>query len=397
MGQRFLSNDRREEHQLALDWLRETIEKEAIDLLIVAGDIFDISNPPSSARTMYYRFLADLRATDCRHIVIVGGNHDSPSMLNAPKEILEMLNVHVVGAVTENIEDEIIELRNINGQLEAVVAAVPFLRDRDLRYSVAGETGLERRVKVQEGIIAHFEKVGQAVEKYRDGEVPILVTGHLYAKGAKASDKQDNIYVGNIENIAGNHFPKIFEYVALGHIHRAQIVGEQQHVRYSGSLIPLSFSEIQDSKIVQILTFDIDKKLTIDELKVPRFRELVRFSGDLESVKGKLERFDEKRKGELKPWIDIEVEMKEFIPNLNGELRAFAKDMWLEILKIRTPRPRQSLEKLTTETNLDELTTEEVFLKKCESLGEISEKERDGLLLTFRELQVWMKEQEEKN
>ncbi|MEM1123432.1 MAG: exonuclease subunit SbcD, partial [Bacteroidota bacterium] len=118
LGQRFLSNDRREEHQLALDWLRKTIEKEAIDLLIVAGDIFDISNPPSSARTMYYRFLADLRATNCRHIIIVGGNHDSPSMLNAPKEILEMLNVHVVGAATEKMEDTIIELRGANGQLE---------------------------------------------------------------------------------------------------------------------------------------------------------------------------------------------------------------------------------------------------------------------------------------
>jgi len=386
LGQKFLTNDRKAEHELALNWLKNTIEEEKADALIVAGDIFDIGNPPSYARTLYFSILKKLQGTCCRHIVIIGGNHDSPSMLNAPKELLEILNVHVVGSVTENIEDEIVELKNEKGQLEAVIAAVPFLRDRDIRRSISGETGLERIANVQAGIIQHFKNAGAAVEKYVKKKVPILATGHLFAKGALASDKQDNIYIGNIENIEGDNFPKVFDYVALGHIHRAQLVGEQKHVRYSGSIIPLSFSEIQDSKVVLLLDFDENKLVNIKEIKVPRFRELVTFTGDLDAVKGRLERFDKKRKGELMPWVDISIEMEENIPNLDGEIREFAKDFWMDILKIRTRRPHAALESLAEEVSLDDLTPEDVFIKKCESGGEMPETEKKELLQTFRTL-----------
>ena len=139
LGQRFLFNDREQEHQRALDWLADTIRTQEVDALIVAGDIFDINNPPNYARTMYYRFLTSLLGTSCRHIIITGGNHDSPSMLNAPRELLRLLNIHVVGAVGDALEEELVELKDSEGELELVVAAVPFLRDRDLRFSQAGE------------------------------------------------------------------------------------------------------------------------------------------------------------------------------------------------------------------------------------------------------------------
>lgn len=393
LGQKFLTNDRRAEHEMALDWLYETIQNEKVEVLIVAGDVFDIGNPPSYARTLYYRFLTKLQGSCCRHIVIIGGNHDSPSMLNAPKELLEILNVHIVGAATGDINDEIIALKDPEEQLEAVVAAVPFLRDRDIRQSVAGETGLERIAKVQEGIVRHFKEAGEAVKKYVKYGVPIIATGHLFAKGALAGDKQDNIYIGDIENIEGNNFPKVFDYVALGHIHRPQLVGEQHHVRYSGSIIPLSFSEIQDSKLVLLLHFDGKKLKNIQEIKIPRFRELVKFRGDLASVKGKLIRFDKKRKGALMPWVDIEIEMDQTILNLDGEIREFAKDFWMEILKIRTRRPHSALESLATEISLDDLSPEEVFLKKCESAGEMAEIDKKALLLTFKELCDWIEEE----
>lgn len=396
LGQKFLTNDRKAEHEMALDWLYETIQGEKIDALIVAGDVFDIGNPPSYARTIYYRFLTKLQGSCCRHIIIIGGNHDSPSMLNAPKELLEILNVHIIGAATGDIKDEIIALKDGKGKLEAIIAAVPFLRDRDIRYSVAGETGLERIAKVQEGIVQHFKEAGEAVKAYVEQTVPIIATGHLFAKGALTGDKQDNIYIGDIENIEGNNFPKVFDYVALGHIHRPQLVGEQNHVRYSGSIIPLSFSEIQDSKLVLLLHFDGKKLETIQEIKVPRFRELVKFKGDLASVQGKLKRFDEKRKGVLMPWVAIEIEMEEYRPNLDGEIRAFAKDFWMDILKIRTRRPYTALENLATEINLDDLTPEDVFVKKCESAGEMEVMDKEDLLLTFRELCELMVAEEQK-
>ncbi|NRA49197.1 MAG: exonuclease subunit SbcD, partial [Phaeodactylibacter sp.] len=246
LGQKLLHNDREQEHRLALQWLLETIRKEKADGLIVAGDIFDIGNPPNYARSLYYQFLRNLLNTECRHVVITGGNHDSPAMLNAPRELLQALNVHVIGAAGEGPEDEVVVWKSPEDEIEAVIAAVPFLRDRDLRYSVAGETGLERVAQIKTGIRKHYDRVADHIAGHYDiASVPVICTGHLYASGASASGKQDNIYIGNTENIDAQHFPDLFDYVALGHIHRAQKVGGLEHVRYSGSLIPLSFSETQ--------------------------------------------------------------------------------------------------------------------------------------------------------
>ena len=273
LGQKLLHNDREQEHRLALQWLLETIRKEKADGLIVAGDIFDIGNPPNYARSLYYQFLRNLLNTECRHVVITGGNHDSPAMLNAPRELLQALNVHVIGAAGEGPEDEVVVWKSPEDEIDVIIAAVPFLRDRDLRYSVAGETGLERVAQIKTGIRKHYDRVADHIAGHYDiASVPVICTGHLYASGASASGKQDNIYIGNTENIDAQHFPDLFDYVALGHIHRAQKVGGLEHVRYSGSLIPLSFSETQDEKGVYVLEWEGKKLETVRKVGVPTFR-----------------------------------------------------------------------------------------------------------------------------
>jgi len=373
LGQKFLSKDRIQEHQMALDWLRKTIIEQEVEILLVAGDVFDIGNPPSYARQMYYKFLTSLQGTHCRHVVIIGGNHDSPSMINAPKELLQILNVHVVGAASEDIEEEIIVLKNNDKKIELVVAAVPFLRDRDLRSSVSGETGLERIAKIREGIVQHFKDAGAVVQKYTSEKVPIFAMGHLYAKGATASEKQNNIYIGDVANIEGKQFPKVFDYVALGHLHRAQLVSKQERIRYSGSIIPLSFGEVLDKKSVYILEYNGNQLKEIETIKIPRFRALITVEGPLEKVKARLEQINQDRKGELIPWIEVMVEIEETIPNLDGELRDFTKDFWVELLKIRTKRQHQSLDKMAANVSLDDLTPLEVFEKKCDSEGDMKE------------------------
>ena len=395
LGQKFLSKDRIQEHQMALDWIRQTIVEQEVEVLLVAGDVFDIGNPPSYARQMYYKFLTSLQGTYCRHVVIIGGNHDSPSMINAPKELLQILNVHVVGAASENIEEEIIVLTNNEGVTELVVAAVPFLRDRDLRSSIAGETGMERITKIREGIVQHFKAVAEHAEQYQKEKVPILAMGHLYAKGAKASEKQNNIYIGDVANIEGKQFSPIFDYVALGHLHRAQLVNKVHHIRYSGSIIPLSFGEVLDKKSVYILHFEKDQMTNIEAVKIPRFRALISVEGVIEKVKARLEKINEDRKGELIPWVEVLVEVEETIPNLDGELRDLTKEFWLELLKIRTKKQHQSLDKLAASVNLDDLSPLEVFEKKCDSEGEMKEEEKKALIHTFQELQDWMVDRED--
>ena len=395
LGQKFLFYDREEEHRQALDWLLDLIEKEKIDVLIVAGDIFDIGNPPNYARKLYYQFLTKLQNTSCSHTIITGGNHDSPAMLNAPKELLEALNVHVVGSVPPDLENEIILLKNNKNEVDAVVVAVPFLRDRDLKFSHSGESSTERITLIKEGIYQHYAQVGEFASKYETLDVPIIATGHLYAKGAESAAKQDNIYIGNMENIEAEQFPSVFDYVALGHLHRNQIVGGMQFIRYSGSIIPLSFSEIQDKKAVNIVQFEGRKIKHFEAFEVPIFRKLVTLKGSFEAVQKKLDKLEQKvSNDEFPAWVEVIVETDKLIPNLDNLLNDYTKEMNLELLKIRTNRQFYSLDYQSEELNLDDLDPVDVFKKKCESFGSPPD-ELEEMLATFTELQNWMTENTE--
>jgi DNA repair protein SbcD/Mre11 len=394
LGQKFLSNDREEEHRRALLWLAETVQTEQADALIVAGDVFDIGNPPHYARRLYYDFLTRMLKSPCRHIVITGGNHDSPSMLNAPRDLLRALNVHVVGAATGHIEDEIVELRNDAGQLEAVVAAVPFLRDGDLRASVAGEGAADRMEQIKKAILQHYHAAGEYCEQYRHQNVPLIAAGHLYATGALASDKQDNIYIGNMENMDARQFPAVFDYVALGHIHRAQAVGKLPHVWYSGSLIPLSFSETKDDKVALSVSFEGKKLSEVKPLPVPLFRRLKTIQGSIEEVESALQKFAAKPDRDLTPWVEIIVDSEQFIPQLDARLHEFSKGMNLEMLKIRLNRPAAQSDALQSVVDLHTLSPAEVFEQRCRQFA-ADEAERADLMAAFAELQTWMHEQEE--
>ncbi|MCI5083329.1 MAG: exonuclease SbcCD subunit D C-terminal domain-containing protein [Saprospiraceae bacterium] len=393
LGQKFLHFDRTEEHQRALDWLLHCITDQQVDALIVAGDIFDIGNPPNYARRMYYQFLTQLITSPCRHIIIIGGNHDSPAMLNAPAELLKVMNVHILGSATAQPEDQILELKNSQGELEAVVAAVPFLRDRDLHYSLAGEGGADRVDRVKQGIYQHYQQMGDLVQPFGKYDIPKLTTGHLYATGAEASDKQDNIYIGNKENIKASQFPEIFDYVALGHIHRPQQIGGQAHVRYCGSIIPLSFSETKDDKSVTFLHFKGAKLEKLEELPIPTFRRLKTIEGDLPSVKQKIREFVERDERELTPWVEVVVETDTIHPRLDLELQEFVQDMNIELLKIRDKRKHQALQNQVEEPELEDLDAMEVFQKKCAAYGTLPEN-MEALEQTFKELQSWMTEKD---
>ena len=148
LGRSLYDRKRYHEFEAFLDWLIRFIGDEHVGLLLVSGDIFDSTTPSNRAQELYYHFLSRLPATGCRHAVITGGNHDSPTFLDAPKNLLGALNIHVVGAMTENPEDEIIVLKDKNGKNEAIVCAVPFLRDRDLRTVEGGESPEDKTQKL---------------------------------------------------------------------------------------------------------------------------------------------------------------------------------------------------------------------------------------------------------
>ena len=406
IGHRLHDHERYEEHQVFLDWLLEVIETHRVDLLVVAGDIFDNGYPTHEAQTQYYHFLRGLAQTYCRNTVIVGGNHDYPGTLNAPRDILALLNIKVIGKAFKEPKNQIIRIQDRQQKPQALVCAVPYLRDKDIRDAVAGETYEQIEDRVREGILKHYHVISTETAPFKAElpHVPVIATGHLFAQGGQPSDpdnirecSEKPIHIGTLGNICAADFPAAFDYVALGHLHRPQRVNQQEHIRYSGSPLPLSFSEFKDEKSVFLLDFDSGKLAGATPVAVPCARRLVRFRGSFEKIAEDLAAFDDTR-DPMRVWAEVKVELTQYEPNLVQRIQELVKDRNIAVLKHQAVYDRTRLtldEQIGLGQALHELSPEEIFRKKCES-EKVSDDDYPKMLATFHELLETMETEETK-
>lgn len=395
LGHKLFNADREAEHQHVLDWLVDYIKEESIELLIIAGDVFDTDSPPNFARKQYYSFLCKLVDTCCRNVVVVAGNHDSANMLDASGEVLRLLNVHVIGNLPENRKEQIIEIKDVKGKLQAVVGAVPYLRDRDIRQGVAGQSFDERLRALRLGIENHYQEIADELEKYRKKNIPILVTGHFYVSGGERDGRPNSIHIGSLDVVDASCFSTLFDYVALGHLHRPQVVDKKQHIRYSGSLIPMDFNEWNYKQAVTLLEFEKKKLNKIQQIPVPLLRKLIYYQGEIDYIREKLSGL--KTKEGLSNWLKIELITETYHPHLEEELMSLLADKNIEIILLNQIAPsnanllKQKQQQLQSLSDLDPV---EVFQMKLDT-AKINETEaREELEHTFTELMNWMQERD---
>lgn len=339
LGARLVERDRLPEHAAFLDWLIETLRGERIDALLLSGDVFDAANPPQDAVALYFDFLKRLADLKTVQAVITGGNHDSASHLNAPRELLRRFDVHVFGHAGENIVD-------LGG---ALIAAVPFLRERDLREATAGETMAAVHEQVRAAIHAHYAAQLTACRDIAQGR-PVIAMGHLTVLGATTSDSERDIHIGNLGAVGADIFEG-FDYTALGHLHRPQKVAGIEAVRYSGSPIALSFSEASDAKSVVIIETQNhsavpillssstpdrqqngDSRISIETISIPATRQLVRATVNRATLAAELEAVP------AGSWAEITVKLDAPEPDLDRQVREAAAGRF-EVLKVLADLP----------------------------------------------------------
>ena len=369
-----------------LEWLLNYISNNSIDILLVSGDIFDTGTPSNQSQKMYYDFLVKLVGTDCKHVVITGGNHDAPGTINAPKHLLDALSIKVVGKAQENEEDEVFKFETDDDNV--IIAAVPYLRDEDIRRAIAGESFDDISEKYKQALTNHYNKVGQYCEKIKDDNTVVIAMGHLFAIGGNTTpDSEQAIYVGGLGDIGADDFPRIFKYIALGHLHRPQIVGKKDHIRYSGSPIILSFSEINYDKkifIVNTTSNHIDK---IEEVIIPRFRELYKIEGSISDCIDKLIVISEKHISPT-PWIEVVLDNQNGAITGATEINQASNNLNLEVLKVTLKEDKEFeglMELAKTHTSVKELSPIEVFERKCNE-NNINLEENQDILDAFNEV-----------
>ena len=404
LGQSFFTKSRKNEHAAFLKWLLQQVEVHQIDAIIVAGDVFDTGTPPSYARELYHAFIGELQGMQCT-LVVLGGNHDSVSVLNESKALLKYLNSHVIASTYGELSEQVITLNDRKGQPSAVMCAVPFIRPRDVLVSEAGQSGTDKRQALGDAIKQHYgalynealslrasieEKQGEEGSK-NSAAIPIIATGHLTALGVSQSESVRDIYIGTLEGFDAKGFPPA-DYIALGHIHRPQKVAKTEHIRYSGSPIPLSFDELNTQKQVVLVTFESESTTpTISTLPVPRFQAMEVIKGDLKAIEAAInksdaitlasqthddsntnsapvanQKADSAMDNAIRPkdpvWLCIEVETEDYLTDLQQRIQGLLEGKNAEILQLKRKRKR-TVNSLTEKQNvqLSELSVNDVF------------------------------------
>lgn len=365
---------RAHEHALFLDWLLDTIDERDIDALLVAGDIFDTANPSAEAQEAFYRFLAQARLRRPKlGIVVIGGNHDSAARLDAPDPILRSLGVHVVGGLPRkggvvDLDRVLVPLKDREGEIAAWVAAVPFLRPADLP-SVEGEDPLI------EGVRRVYERVLEGARDRRGGDQALLAMGHCYMTGTQLSDLSERkILGGNQHALPVDIFPDDIAYVALGHLHLAQRVGGREHVRYSGSPIPLALDEERYRHQVLVVEIDGPELRGVESIEIPRTVPILRLperARPLDEVLkelSKLPALDSSIEGWRRPYLEVRVLLDKPEPSLRHDIDTAleGKAARLARIKVETTGTGAALGDSSSFQSLRDTSPEDVFRMRYE-------------------------------
>ena len=378
LGQLFHEYDRTFEHQQFLNWLLQTVKEEQIDVLLVSGDVFDISNPAVASIRMFYTFLQKATKENPElQIVITAGNHDSASRLEAPKPLLETSNIHIIGTIEKNSDGSVdyekltIPLRNKLGEIKTWCLAIPFLRIGDYP-NIADSTS-----PYAEGVTALYNEAFEYAQKIKQDDQNIIAMGHLHTQQAEISDmdKTERLIMGGVECVAANAFHADIKYVALGHIHKAQRIGGKEHIRYSGSPLPMSFSERNYKH--QVVVFELEMEITsLKTLEIPVTISLLRIplkAEPLDQVMAHLNQLPEKNSEEEAPYLEVQVLLEEPEPALRHKIDEVLKFKNVRLARIQPhyPKSKSNLNEASPQELLNELKPVDVFSKSYQSKYEV--------------------------
>ena len=390
LGRTLYGKKRYAEFGAFLNWLIEQIQLKSPDLLIVAGDIFDTTTPSNKAQELYYQFLCKVATnTACQHIVIVGGNHDSPTLLNAPKELLKQLKIYVVGNISPDYRDDVLELKDAHGITQALVCAIPYLRDRDIRILEEYELAVEKDKNFMQATQDYYAKVcghAEALRSQLDYHVPIIATGHLFVTGGKTlkDDGVRELYVGSLAQFGAKDFPSNINYLALGHLHVPQLVAGLDNYRYSGSPLAMGFGEARQQNVLIEAEIDL-AQVTITEIVIPKFQALDKITGDLDSIKLELTNLINRDES---IWVEVDYTGHEIVTNLQHGLQAIVLNSQVELIKIHNSQLlAQVLSSAEYEDGIElsDLIPEQVF-DKCLTMNNISAEQQQELKECFSQI-----------
>ncbi|GGX34796.1 exonuclease subunit SbcD [Undibacterium squillarum] len=371
LGQHFMGKTRQAEHEALIQWLLQQVQQHAVDVVLIAGDVFDTGAPPSYARELYNQLILQLHDAGTR-LIVLAGNHDSVATLEESRQLAGRLGATVIPALSTQPAEQVITLHDRQGKPAAVLCAVPFIRPRDVLQSQAGQSAEEKQLSLQEAIFSHYQQLYALAEdqRHQHGQLlPVIATGHLTTVGASASESVREIYVGALQAFPTTAFPPT-DYIALGHIHRPQLVGGLNHIRYSGSPLTLSFDELGQKKQMLLVDLNEDGLQQVTPLEVPVFQAMATVRGSLAELENAIAQAAQAGSAERPVWLEVTVCEDDYLSDLQTRVQSISEGHAVEVLRIRRDRS-EAIARLQAESRvtLEELQPQDVFSQRLAPLN----------------------------
>lgn len=355
--------DRTDDFRVFFRDLLAMIAERQPDVLLISGDVFDTSMPANSAQRLYYDFMRSLEGTSVRATIVTAGNHDSQRFLETPRALLETLRCYVAG---DTVERQTFVLRDDDGAPYLAVAAVPYLREGDVRRGTMDDTDTDRAQRFEAGVRAHYDAVHSLLmDELKGARVPLVAMGHLFVTGSKMKPNSDpvesdgSVYVGTLRNVTADAFGDTWDYVALGHIHHGQEVKAKVPMRYSGSPVALSYSHMTYHHHIVEVTFDETGAMSVEELPVKQPRHFVQVKGTLDELKAGI---DQAGTTYVMPFVEATLTSDECLPDLSNELTTYGETHGVIVTAVRNEALAARYAQINEEApDLSDLTPDAVF------------------------------------
>jgi exonuclease SbcD len=422
LGHTLRGHSRQAEHAHFLRWLVRTVVEREVDALLLAGDVFDSANPPAATWRLWFEFLGELkRARPALQVVVIAGNHDSPARLEAPRDLLAAFDVRIVGSIARGADGRLataellVPLRDRSGAVVAVCAAIPFLRSSDVLALVPPPDAVATPAADAEdyvlprpgdavapvegdplldGMRALHDELFAAARAVRQPGQALVAMAHGYLVGGALSELSERkVLGGNQHALPLDLFPDDCVYVALGHLHRPQTLGGREHVRYSGSPIPLSMPEREHPHHVVFADLDGERLRKVWSLRVPRLVALLRLPerGALEpeaalAAVDELPPRDPEADDEQRPLVEVVVRLPVPAPGIGERIAQRLADKNVRLVRVEVVLTGSDAGDAAVPrgTELQSLSPEQVFVRRYhrDHEGEVP----PPLLTAFRQL-----------
>lgn len=329
LGKKLYRESRIDEQKLFLEWLLTEIEDQKIDVLIIAGDIFDVPNPPNDAHKLYNDFLNQAQAL-CHSIIIISGNHDSGDFLRATQTFTREKNIYIFDKLQPNKKDNQLTLSIANTSVD--FSLLPYFRNIDLFQYYQNEFSLnESDSKNEKPENWRMQVLEHALSPKKSKNKKIAISHHAFGNYS-ATGSEHTLSLSGMEHLSLALF-KDHDYVALGHIHQYQKLSENPLSYYTGSPIPMRFSE-RRNKFYNIIHINDENELSVEKREIPIFREIIQINTDsnkyLEDIKNHLSDLN----SPLIAFVEVKIKMLTTLAGMNETIKELCEKYQTKLLNI---------------------------------------------------------------